>query len=260
MRIEDAIVADHKELTPEYRVLTLDVESVAAVARPGQFVHIRIPDRKDLALRRPFSIHKAGDGLLSILYKAVGEGTDAMCALDQGDTLSVMGPLGNGFPIGDLNASPVLVAGGYGVAPLYMLAKELPGPGILFVGGASGPDILMTELFEEIGWTVRIATEDGSRGTEGYVTAALDQWLEEADGSVTKEFYACGPDAMLSAISDRATAIDAKAWLSMDRHMGCGAGACLACVIRVRDDASEKGWARVCKDGPVFECRRIVWA
>lgn len=259
MQLETGTVISHASEGAEYRVLTLQLPRTAGMATPGQFVHLRISSLQDAVLRRPFSIYRVDGNKLSILYKNVGRGTAAMHALAEGDAVNVLGPLGNGFPAtlppGRL---PVLVAGGYGVAPLYFLATRLPGKGILFVGGARAKDVLLKEAFESIGWTVCIATEDGSLGTRGRVTAPLDAWLASLDAGTIPEIFACGPNGMLMALSQRARNSHWNAWLSLDRHMGCGVGACLACVQRIVIDGRET-LVRVCKEGPVFESRTIAW-
>ena len=242
---------------PNYRVLTLKLPTMANAAQPGQFVHLRIAQLHDALLRRPFSIYRVDGKHLSILYKTVGRGTEAMQNLKIDDSVSLIGPLGNGFPL-DLPATvtPVLVAGGYGVAPLFFLARNLPRRGVLFVGGANMADILLADDFRTLGWDVRIATDDGSLGDQGLVTAPLGAWLKT--DPITPEFFACGPNGMLKAIGDRAIAGNWNAWLSLDRHMGCGVGACLACVQKVRLNGQDT-LARVCKDGPVFESRDVIW-
>jgi dihydroorotate dehydrogenase electron transfer subunit len=114
-------------------------------------------------------------------------------------------------------------------------------------------------MFLELGWEVQIATEDGSMGIKGFVTAALDDWLANRDDNIIPEFFVCGPDGLLKAIGDRAIAGDWQGWLSLDKHMGCGVGACLACVQKIKNGDGAEVWKRVCKDGPVFESREIVW-
>lgn len=259
MRTEIGTVIAHISMGPEYRVLTVKLPGMTHEARPGQFVHLRIAQLHDALLRRPFSIYRVEGQHLSILYKTVGRGTAAMQSLKTGDNLSLIGPLGNGFPLElKTHTIPVLVAGGYGVAPLYFLARSLPRKGVLFVGGAKAEDILLTREFELLGWEVRIATDDGSLGTRGLVTVPLDTWLKDLPAGCAPEFFACGPNGMLKAVGDRAQNGQWNAWLSLDRHMGCGVGACLACVQKVRLSGQET-LARVCKDGPVFEAREVIW-
>ncbi len=262
-QIEDGRLTAQERIGADYRRLVLNVPGVAAKAQPGQFVHLRVPGMEDRLLRRPFSIYRVKGPDLLLLYKTVGAGTRIMSELRPGSAVSVMGPLGRGFPLDRVGSLPVLVGGGYGAAPLSFLAERLPSKGVVFLGGRTGADVLCLEDFARLGWDVKIATEDGSLGDTGRVTTVLDRWLEERDAALpAPEFYACGPDGLLRALAQRAAARGLTAWLSMDRHMGCGAGVCLACVTRVRRpavDGGEETWARVCKEGPVFESREIVW-
>ena len=246
-------------LTAGYWALDLDAAPVAAQARPGQFVHVRVPGLEQTALRRPFSIFGAGDGVLQILYKTVGRGTERMNRLLPGDSVQVIGPLGNGFPL-EPKGVPILVAGGYGVAPLRFLAGRMAKKGVVLAGGRTADDVLAVEEFERLGWPVGIATQDGSRGSKGLVTVLLDQEIarlkEAGEGA---ELYACGPDGMLRAVGERAIAAGFRGWLSLDKHMVCGVGACLACVQNLRREDGTEWIGRVCHDGPIFEAREIVW-
>lgn len=257
MMIENATVLEHRPTQGGYRLLTLAAPRVAPEVCPGQFVHVRVPHAAEKTLRRPFSVFMARDERLSILYKEVGGGTKAMAALAAGDTVNLLGPLGNGFPEPDPTRPTWLVAGGYGAAALYLLAERAPHPGELFIGGRTATDILCVPEFEALGWRVTVATEDGSRGVAGRVTQPLDARLAEQPDRVP-ELFACGPNAMLRAVADRKRP-GGKAWLSMDRHMGCGVGACLTCVQRIRMPDGDTYWARVCKEGPVFEADVVVW-
>ena len=249
----------HVPLKGGYWTLTLDANDIADTAVPGQFVHIRVPTLEDSALRRPFSIFGVHDGQLHILYKVVGRGTGKMNSFKEGDTVNVLGPLGKGFPLTPAGV-PLLVAGGYGVAPLCFLAERLPCKGVVFIGGRTADDILVSDRFERLGWTVRIATEDGSQGEAGLVTLPLDREIARlrAEGP-QGELYACGPDGMLQAVGQRAMDNGMRGWLSLDNHMVCGIGACLACVQDIRAPDGTVRRARTCTDGPVFESREIVW-
>ncbi len=258
MHLENTCVLSQKALG-NYRVLELASERIAPAVRPGQFVHLRVPRLADAVLRRPLSVFRAEADRLALLYKPIGYGTGALTRVQAGDAVSLLGPLGNGFPVAlPPDRMPVLVAGGYGVAPLFLLARELPQRGIVFAGTASAKDILCREDFEALGWDYRAATEDGTLGRQGLVTALLDDWMRNRPSNLMPEFYACGPDGMLRAVGERAVVGGWRAWLSLDRHMGCGVGACLACVQRLRRPEGIV-WGRVCRDGPVFEAREIVW-
>lgn len=246
-----------RPLAQGYRVLTFRAPEIAVLAQPGQFVHVRIPNIEPSRLRRPFSIYDADpqQGLLFVLYKVVGFGTSKLAELPVGTEMAILGPIGNPFPLNPQGV-PYLVGGGYGVAPLWFLATRLPQKGILFVGGRTSVDILETERFLQAGWEVRIATQDGTQGVEGLVTLPLDEALEKNPHA---ELYACGPDGMLRAVGERAMNYGIKGWLSLDKHMVCGVGACLACVQKIQAPDGTTSLKRVCVDGPVFESREIVW-
>ena len=243
-----------------YRTLELDVgEEWTRAAQPGQFVHLRLPNLEASALRRPFSIYSAKAGCLRLLYKTVGRGTESMNTLAAGDRVKVMGPIGRGFPA-VRSGLPILVAGGYGVAPLSFLAERIPEKGIAMIGGRTASDILSRETFEALGWQVEVATQDGSLGTEGLVTVVLDRILDDLSSrGQAAELFSCGPDGLLRAVGDRAISRGVKAWLSLDKHMVCGIGACLACVQKLRRADGSEWIGRACVDGPIFESREIVW-
>jgi len=261
-QIEEAEVVSQQEIGRGYWRLTLRAPGIARSARPGQFVHLRLPGLDPAyLLRRPFSLHKVAGETIAILYKVIGVGTKAMVRLEPKSRLNVMGPLGNGFPPVPSGVTPLLIGGGYGSAPLFFLAERSGTRGIVFLGGRSQEDLLGGSDFETLGWEVQTATEDGTAGKRGLVTDLLTEWLEAHPGDPT-EWYACGPDGMLKAVALLAERKGVRAWLSLDRRMGCGAGVCLACVVRVRRSPAEGGgwkWARVCQDGPVFESREVIW-
>lgn len=274
-------VLSHEDCGPGYRLLVLAAPQIAAAARPGQFVHVRVPTLEASALRRPFSIFNAEDGRLEILYKAVGRGTVALNAVRPGETVEVMGPLGRGFPE-SCNGTPLLVGGGYGVAPLYFLARRLlqnaqpatskdlqtpkpPSPQApkypnaptpkLFIGGRTKDDLLALDRFAALGVEIFAATNDGSFGTKGFAVVPLDAELARLrEAGAGFEFFTCGPDGLLKAVSERAVSLGVPGWISVDRHMVCGVGACYACIQR-----TVKGNARCCVDGPVFRAETLVW-
>lgn len=254
MYTETVRVVSNEDMAGDYSLLELRSARIAAEVKPGQFVHLRVPG--PFTLRRPFSVFKARPGLLSILYKSVGQATHAMTRIQDGTELSLIGPLGNGFPAP--SEFPVFIAGGFGVAPLYLAAQNCARQGIIFIGGATADDVLCVSDFAELGWQVETATENGTLGRKGLVTDSLDVWRRSTQ-TERCEMFCCGPDGLLKAVGERGMKWDVKAWLSMDRHMGCGMGACLACVQRTRKTDGSETWARVCKAGPVFECREIIW-
>ena len=253
-------VLEHVDIGSGYRQIVFDAPQIAAAAQPGQFVHVRVPGLEASALRRPFSIFNAEDGKLELLYKTVGRGTAAMNAMKPGDEVSVMGPLGHGFPL-KCDGAALLVGGGFGVAPLYFLARRLlespkrPTSLVLFVGGRTKADLLALDRFAALGVEVRAATNDGSAGVKGLVTDPLDDELVRIRTEGGKfELFACGPDPMLKAVALRATGTSMKGWISMDRHMVCGVGACYACIQK-----TVRGNSRCCIEGPVFAAADLVW-
>ncbi len=257
MNQEKTTVIQHECFQGEYRLLRVAAPVIGPQVQPGQFVHVRVPRLENAVLRRPFSVFKADEEGISILYATVGAGTEALTTVEPGEKVCLLGPLGTGFPTLGKNRTPVLVAGGYGNAALYLQAARLSVKGVAFFGGRSAEDILCVDEFEALGWDVRVTTDDGSLGTKGLVTAALDPWITEQDVS-TLELFACGPNAMLKAVGDRAVEKGFTAWLSMDRNMACGVGACLTCVIKRKTETGWE-WARCCKDGPVFNAEEVLW-
>jgi dihydroorotate dehydrogenase electron transfer subunit len=268
------IVANERD-TDSYFRLVVRAQEIAPLIQPGQFAHVRVAALKDALLRRPFSIFQVEDDTFSILYKTVGKGTEALSRLKSGDELGVIAPLGHGFTVPKRGGeTPLLVAGGYGMAALYLLAQRSPQKGIVFVGGRRRVDILCEKEFRALDWDVRVTTEDGSHGRKGMVTDLLRAELRghRTGKAQTKKpkirnpqsatrnckLFACGPTGMLQAVGRIADEFQVPAELSMDEHMCCGVGVCLTCVIPVK---SGEGWEyqRTCTEGPVFDARNVVW-
>jgi dihydroorotate dehydrogenase electron transfer subunit len=254
---QTARIVANERVAGRYFRLVVRAPQIAPQVQPGQFAHIRVLPMKDALLRRPFSIFQVAGDTFSILYKTVGKGTEALARMGAGEALSVLGPLGHGFtvppPAGEI---PLLVAGGYGMAAMYLLAQRSPRKGIVFVGGRQRVDILCEAEFRELGWDVRVATEDGSHGEQGLVTQPL---LAELRHPATgRKLFACGPPPMLKAVGQIADEFKVPAELSLDEHMCCGMGVCLACVIPIR---AADGWEyqRACSEGPVFDAHAIAW-
>ena len=258
MQDASARVVEHREIGAGYRFLVFEVPEMAVALTPGQFVHLKVPALESSALRRPFSVFDAADGKVSVLYKTVGRGTAALNSVKPGDVVSVLGPLGHGFPL-KCEGTALLVGGGYGVAPLHFLARVLKASGHgdieVFIGGRTKDDLLAVDRFRALGVKVFLATNDGSEGVKGLVTDPLDdelQRIREAGGRF--ELFACGPDPMLKAVALRATGTGSRGWISMDRHMICGVGACYACIQK-----TVRGNSRCCVEGPVFRAEDLVW-
>ena len=253
------IVANERD-TDQYFRLVLRAPQIAPLIQPGQFAHVRILPLKDALLRRPFSIFQVAGDTFSILYKTVGKGTEVLSRMRAGEELSVIAPLGHGFTVPQAGGeTPLLVAGGYGMAAMFLLAQRSPQKGIVFVGGRRRVDILCEKEFAAIGWEVRVSTEDGSHGEKGLVTQPLLAEVQSPKSKVqSRKLFACGPTPMLKAVGKIAEDLGLPCELSMDEHMCCGVGTCLTCVIKVR---AGDGWEyqRTCTEGPVFDSRQIVW-
>jgi dihydroorotate dehydrogenase electron transfer subunit len=250
-------IVSNERSTDSYYRLVVRAPQIAPRIQPGQFAHVRILPMKDALLRRPFSIFQVEGDTFSILYKTVGKGTVALARMQSGEELSVIAPLGHGFTVPQPGAeTPLLVAGGYGMAAMYLLARRSPQKGIVFVGGRRRVDILCEREFQDLGWEVRVTTEDGSHGEKGLVTQPLLAELKSAQHG--RKLFACGPTPMLQAVGKIAGEHDVPAELSMDEHMCCGVGVCLTCVIRVRSGDTWE-YRRTCTEGPVFDARDVVW-
>jgi dihydroorotate dehydrogenase electron transfer subunit len=263
-----ALVLRNERLSADYNVLSLAAPAIAAACLPGQFVMIRTAAGTDPLLRRPFSVFEIlrdETGALagvSILCKRVGPGTARLYEAAAGDRLPVLGPLGKPFALVAPPAEAWMVAGGVGLAPFATLAEALAAGGVrsrLFYGGRTRADLFYLDWFASRGVALDLATEDGSFGAHGRVTAPLEDALRAraAQGRVT--VYACGPEPMLKAVAGLSRAYGCPSQVSMERIMGCGLGGCYSCVVRVRDDAGAPRFVRSCLNGPVFSGDELVW-
>jgi dihydroorotate dehydrogenase electron transfer subunit len=247
---------------PGYFKMGVAFAEVARNARPGQFVMVKPKEGPMPLLRRPFSVHgpliEEGEvGGFDLLYKVVGQGTQALSEMKAGSLLDVLGPLGNGFSCPEKSRKVFLVAGGIGVAPLYYLARYLQEErevkSTVFLGGCSAGDILCQEEFRSIGAKVRISTEDCSLGEMGVITSLVQDALR-GDGK-PDIIFACGPEAMLKSISEMAAAHEVVCQISLETVMACGFGVCLGCAV---EKAGSPGtYFHACADGPVFDSRAV---
>ena len=215
----------------------------SAITAPGQFVNILLEGK---FLRRPISVCDRDETSVTILYKIVGHGTEAMAAMQEG-TLDVLTGLGNGYDTSKAGDRPLLIGGGVGVPPLYMLAKELIAAGknvTVILGFNTKDEIFYEEEFRALGATVYVTTVDGSYGVKGFVTDAM----KDLDYTY---FYTCGPEPMLRAVYN---ASKTSGQFSFEERMGCGFGACMGCSCKTL-----YGNKRICKDGPVLEKEEIIW-
>ena len=236
-------IAENTALTRDvFRMVLLGDTSY--LTRPGQFVELSLPG---LFLRRPISVCSFREGEMTLLYRVVGRGTLDMSLMPPGTEVSVLSGLGNGFAPCAPGARPLLIGGGVGAAPLYGLARELTRRGesvTAVLGFASGDDVFYENEFRALGVRTVVTTADGSYGTRGFVTDALP------DGCGV--YYTCGPTAMLRAVN---AALDIPGFVSLEARMGCGFGACMGCTVETLS-----GPRRVCREGPVFDRREIIWS
>lgn len=220
-------------------VLSGDVSEITA---PGQFVNVKLDG---LFLRRPISVCDCENGKLTLIYKVVGKGTEQMSKMTEG-SLDILTGLGNGYDTSKSGDAPLLIGGGVGVPPLYMLAKKLISEGkkvSVILGFNTVSEVFYEEEFKKLGVTVYVTTVDGSKGTKGFVTNAMD-----IDYSY---IFTCGPEPMLKAVY---AASKTNGQFSFEERMGCGFGACMGCSCK-----TVTGYKRICKEGPVLEKEEILW-
>lgn len=250
---EKAKVLAQRNIAEGIYDLTLHFPHGAGCAKPGQFVAIYCNDSSRL-LPRPISICQVDGeaGSIRVVYRVAGAGTAEFSGLCAGDTVEVMGPLGNGFTMKEGRA--ILIGGGIGIPPMLELARRLPGEKTVVLGFRD--QMFLKEEFEQIDGVIQVAvaTEDGSNGTKGTVIDAICK--QQVDGDI---IYACGPLPMLKAVAAYAREKGLEAQISLEERMACGIGACLGCVVKSkeRDAHTNVHNKRICKDGPVFDAREV---
>ena len=235
-------IKENKPLTKDIMEMVLAGDT-SDITRPGQFVNIKLDG---LYLRRPISICDAEEGKLTLIYKVVGKGTEQMKDMTEG-SLDILSSLGNGYDTSISGEKPLLIGGGVGVPPLYMLAKELVKEGkevFVILGFNTKEEIFYEEEFKALGCKVYVTTVDGSYGIKGFVTEAM----KEIDYT---HFFTCGPEPMLKAVWN---ASKTSGQLSFEERMGCGFGACMGCSCKTLT-----GFKRICKDGPIMMKEEILW-
>jgi dihydroorotate dehydrogenase electron transfer subunit len=255
-----ARVLSNEALLGGYARLTFEDQEIAKDCRPGQFLSVRTSDYGIPLLRRPFGVHDVDGDAVTMLVKVIGPGTEQFAGFTSGQTIDVLGPLGTGFDLDAIDGPVLLVAGGIGIAPLFYTARVLMQSGhapTLLFGGATKNDLPTLDLFEALGVPVQTVTEDGSHGEKGLVTTPLQKFMAKAPSLV----LSCGPPAMLKAVSDIAHKYNAPCQVSLESVMACGVGSCLGCVTEVIEcgDSDDLCYERVCREGPVFDSRKVAW-
>ena len=215
----------------------------SAIKNPGEFVNIKLDG---FYLRRPISVCDVDGDKLTLIYKVVGKGTEVMSTMTGGTQLQVLTGLGNGYDLSTAGDRPLLIGGGVGVPPMYLLAKRLIAlgkPVAVILGFNTADEVFFEEEFRALGCSVTVTTVDGSHGVRGFVTDALpDDYTY---------FYTCGPMPMFRALNK---AVKTSGQFSFEERMGCGFGACMGCSCKTKS-----GYKRICKDGPVLKKEEIIW-
>ncbi|MCI5971049.1 MAG: dihydroorotate dehydrogenase electron transfer subunit [Clostridia bacterium] len=243
MKREIFMIEANKKIAKDVYEMTLFGDT-SEISAPGQFVNILIDG---LFLRRPISICDCDGESLKLIYKKVGEGTNKLTQYGHGKYLDLLLPLGNGYDISK-GENSVVIGGGVGVPPMYMLCKSLLRDGknpVVILGFNTKADVFYEDEFKKLGVKTIVATANGSYGKKGFVTDALE------DVKAYSYFYACGPEPMLKAVCDKTKT---SGQLSFEERMGCGFGACMGCSCKTKYGAK-----RICKDGPVLEKEEIIW-
>ena len=234
-------VLSNKKIAKNTYLCVLSGDASSCVS--GQFVNIKLDG---FYLRRPISVCNATADTLTLIYKAVGKGTEYMSKMTGGEELSVLLPLGNGYDLAKSGDAPLLIGGGAGVPPMYMLCRKLVEMGkkpTVILGFGTKDEVFYEEEFKSLGACVFVTTADGSYGIKGFVTDAMDVEYSY--------FYTCGPEPMLKAIYDKSVT---SGEFSFEERMGCGFGACMGCTCKTK-----YGNKRICKDGPVLVKEEIIW-
>ena len=265
MIVQDTTILWNQPVATGYYRMGLACEHGFDTAKPGQFIMLRVGNRINPLLRRPFSLlglirEKGQVTGFEILYKIVGKGTRQLSGCQAGERLSVIGPLGNAFLVPDTCRQLILVAGGVGVPPIRFLAQSLLEVDgaldrcVVFIGGRTKDDLVCISEFDLPGFLLDISTDDGSKGHQGVVTQSLTRALDQGPADLV---CACGPLPMLKAVAAIARARGIACQVSIEAMMACGMGACLGCAVKVPDDDAR--YRHVCMDGPVFDAHRLEW-
>lgn len=262
-------IVGNKRLCDEHYLMSIALSGAMTQPLPGQFVMVAFERGKDVFLGRPFSIYRyensTGRGNIQILYRVVGKGTRLMSRLKRGDGVKVFGPHGKPFDIYPDAQNILLVSGGIGMAPMTYLAsyyqQNLQSPKmklICYIGARTADHILELEHLASINTVVHVSTDDGSTGYHGMVTELFSEDLPSYQPDQTA-VYACGPLPMLKRLSELLLNLSMPCHVLLEQRMACGIGACLGCVVKVKAADGNPQYKRVCKDGPVFNIRDIVW-
>jgi dihydroorotate dehydrogenase electron transfer subunit len=242
----------NEPVTALVKKMVLHAPAIVSQVKPGQFVHVKAAGNSHLLLRRPLSIADCNQerGTLTLIYRIVGSGTAQLAALNPGEFIDCMGPLGSGFTI--QGEKPLLVGGGMGIAPLVLLGRALcPRPIEVLIGGRTQEDMFWPDLFNDICHGLHITTDDGSLGHRGTTVNLLPAILKQQKIDM---IYTCGPRVMMEHVAKVAMQAGIPCQVSLEEHMACGVGACLSCTCAGMDGVRRK----ICSDGPVFWAEEVL--
>ena len=252
-----AEITENKKLNNDCNLLTFVPFRKPAEPKPGQFFMIGMEGDYDPLLKRPFSLFRHTPRGFQILYRIRGRGTSLIRNLGRGSVIHVLGPLGNSYPMPPEDHAPVIVAGGIGIASVFSLAERLAAAknkAHIYYGARGASDLLMVGALKKAAKRLSLTTDDGSCGERGCITDMLSVFSWGASSGRNTVIYACGPRKMLETVAGIAAGRGIEAYVSMEENMACGIGACLGCVVK-----TVSGHKRVCKEGPVFNAKEIVW-
>lgn len=259
--IKGVILHQEQMATDCYRMIIQTEEEFLRQVQPGQFIHLKINELSGPLLRRPFSIHQVDmeNSTMSLLYAVVGKGTKVIAMDLPGKKVGFLGPLGRGFPVHrNTFQHIVLVGGGLGAAPLLYTAEVLARnkmKATVILGYGDSSKVMLNEEFASLGIDTYLTTEDGSQGHHGYPTEILSQLLREDQ---VHKVFACGPNKMMERVAEITQEAGVEAWVSLEEKMACGVGACLGCVVKIRDESGIH-YEKACKEGPVFKASEVIF-
>lgn len=234
----------------EVYAVWISERKIGSKVKPGQFIGVKVPEREDLLLRRPFSVADVRGDKIQIVFRVVGAGTAKLAHSKKGDKWDIIGPLGKPAPLVQ-NKSVVVCGGGVGAAPLFYLTRVLQEKNrvVVLLGARCAADLVMVSEFRQLGVKVYLTTEDGSKGIKGLVTEALEPVIKMMERPVV---YACGPEGMLRALYPLSERV--KVWAFCEERMGCGTGVCYGCAVPKKNG----GYLRLCQEGPVVSLDEVV--
>lgn len=253
----EGVIRANTALTEKLWLVEIDVSEIGVDLKPGQFIHLLIPGMESHVLRRPFSVYytKNNRQTLVVLYQVVGFGSAHLTTLEPGTSVRVMGPIGHGWTVPETCERALLVAGGVGGAPLYLHAEELKKRNIAFdvvLGAQTASALVVEDKYTQLaGANPYVATDDGTKGHAGFCTDVVAQRIAET----SYDYVACcGPEPMMRIVSQMTLDAGIPTYISLEKRMACGIGACLSCIVETTE-----GRKRSCVDGPVFDAAKVVW-